>query len=56
MVAQQLAKQAPHRVRGLVLAATAPGVGGMPGAPSALLHLTTPRGEPDAGALARRGG
>ena len=43
VVAQQLAKQAPHRVRGLVLAATAPGVGGMPGAPSALLHLTTPR-------------
>lgn len=43
VVAQQLAKQVPHRVRGLVLAATAPGVGGMPGAPSALLHLTTPR-------------
>jgi poly(3-hydroxyalkanoate) depolymerase len=43
VVAQQLARQAPHRVRGLVLAATAPGVGGMPGAPSALLALTTPR-------------
>jgi poly(3-hydroxyoctanoate) depolymerase len=43
VVAQQLAHQAPHRVRGLVLAATAPGVGGMPGAPSALLALTTPR-------------
>ncbi|HEX8095735.1 alpha/beta fold hydrolase, partial [Jatrophihabitans sp.] len=28
VVAQQLARQAPHRVRGLVLAATAPGVGG----------------------------
>jgi poly(3-hydroxyoctanoate) depolymerase len=42
-VAQQLAHQAPDRVRGLVLAATAPGVGGMPGAPSALLALTTPR-------------
>ena len=43
VVAQQLARQAPHRVRRLVLAATAPGVGGMPGAPSALLHLATPR-------------
>ena len=43
VVAQQLARQAPHRVRGLVLAATAPGLGGMPGAPSALLALTTPR-------------
>ena len=43
VVAQQLAHQAPDRVRGLVLAATAPGVGGMPGAPSALLALTTPR-------------
>jgi poly(3-hydroxyoctanoate) depolymerase len=43
VVAQQLARQVPHRVRGLVLAATAPGVGGMPGAPSALLALTTPR-------------
>ena len=43
VVAQQLAHQAPHRVRGLVLAATAPGVGGMPGAPSALLGLATPR-------------
>jgi poly(3-hydroxyalkanoate) depolymerase len=42
-VAQQLARQAPRRVRGLVLAATAPGLGGMPGAPSALLALTTPR-------------
>jgi poly(3-hydroxyalkanoate) depolymerase len=42
-VAQQLARQAPHRVRGLVLAATAPGLGGMPGAPSALLALATPR-------------
>ncbi|WP_100498873.1 alpha/beta fold hydrolase [Geodermatophilus chilensis] len=43
VVAQQLARQAPERVRGLVLAATAPGLGGMPGAPSALLALTTPR-------------
>ncbi|MDP9428465.1 MAG: alpha/beta fold hydrolase [Actinomycetota bacterium] len=43
VVAQQLARQAPDRVRGLVLAATAPGLGGMPGAPSALLALATPR-------------
>ncbi|SHN56334.1 poly(3-hydroxyalkanoate) depolymerase [Geodermatophilus obscurus] len=43
VVAQQLAHQAPDRVRGLVLAATAPGLGGMPGAPSALLALATPR-------------
>ncbi len=43
VVAQQLAHQAPDRVRCLVLAATAPGLGGMPGAPSALLALTTPR-------------
>ena len=43
VVAQQLARQAPDRVRGLVLAATAPGVGGLPGAPSALLQLATPR-------------
>jgi poly(3-hydroxyoctanoate) depolymerase len=43
VVAQQLAHQAPHRVRSLVLAATAPGLGGMPGAPSALLALATPR-------------
>ncbi|SNS15773.1 poly(3-hydroxyalkanoate) depolymerase [Geodermatophilus pulveris] len=43
VVAQQLAHQAPGRVRRLVLAATAPGMGGMPGAPSALLALATPR-------------
>jgi poly(3-hydroxyalkanoate) depolymerase len=42
-VAQQLAHQAPSRVRTLVLAATMPGLGGMPGSPSALLTLATPR-------------
>lgn len=42
-VAQQLARSAPDRVRGLVLAATAPGVGGLPGSPQVLVHLTTPR-------------
>lgn len=48
VVAQQLAHQAPERVRRLVLAATAPGLGGMPGAPSALLSLATPRRYRDA--------
>jgi poly(3-hydroxyalkanoate) depolymerase len=42
-VAQQLTHQAPDRVRRLVLAATAPGLGGWPGSPSALIPLTTPR-------------
>jgi poly(3-hydroxyalkanoate) depolymerase len=42
-VAQQLAHQAPERVRRLVLAATAPGLGGLPGSPSALLPLASPR-------------
>lgn len=43
IVAQQLAHQAPHRVRHLVLAATGPGLGGIPGSPRALLSLATPR-------------
>jgi poly(3-hydroxyoctanoate) depolymerase len=43
VVAQQLAHQAPQRVRRLVLAATGPGLGGVPGSPSVLLHLATPR-------------
>jgi poly(3-hydroxyalkanoate) depolymerase len=42
-VAQQLARQAPHLVRRLVLAATAPGLGGVPGNPKVLLPLATPR-------------
>jgi len=42
-IAQQLARQAPHRVRKLVLAATMPGIGGMPAAPSVLLQMSTPR-------------
>jgi poly(3-hydroxyalkanoate) depolymerase len=44
-LAQQLARQFPDRVRRLVLAATAPGVpglGGVPGRPSAMLALATP--------------
>lgn len=46
ILAQQLAHQAPQRVRRLVLAATAagvPGLGGVPGSPRALLALATPR-------------
>ncbi|MGY1806225.1 alpha/beta fold hydrolase [Blastococcus sp. SYSU D00669] len=42
-VAQQLARQSPGRVRSLVLAATTPGLGGLPGEPRAVLPLTTPR-------------
>ncbi len=42
-VAQQLARSAPDRVRGLVLAATAPGIGGLPGSPHVLMTLATPR-------------
>jgi poly(3-hydroxyoctanoate) depolymerase len=43
VLAQQLARQAPDRVRRLVLAATRPGLGGVPGSPRVLLHLATPR-------------
>jgi poly(3-hydroxyalkanoate) depolymerase len=43
VIAQQLAHQAPHRVRRLVLAATGPGLGGLPASPRTLLSLATPR-------------
>jgi poly(3-hydroxyalkanoate) depolymerase len=43
VIAQQLAHQAPQRVRRLVLAATGPGLGGVPGSPRVLLSLATPR-------------
>jgi poly(3-hydroxyalkanoate) depolymerase len=43
IVAQQLAHQAPRRVRRLVLAATGPGLGGIPGSPRVLWALATPR-------------
>jgi poly(3-hydroxyoctanoate) depolymerase len=43
VLAQQLARQAPHQVRRLVLAATGPGLGGVPGSPRVLLRLATPR-------------
>ena len=52
MLAQQLAHQAPGRVRRLVLAATgagSPGLGGVPGKPGALISLATPRRYRDAG-------
>jgi poly(3-hydroxyoctanoate) depolymerase len=42
-VAQQLARSAPHRLRRLVLAATMPGLGGLPGSPHVLMSLATPR-------------
>jgi len=43
VLAQQLAYQAPQRVRRLVLAATGPGLGGVPASPRVLLALATPR-------------
>src|SRR5260370_36126044 len=43
VVAQQLAHQAPGRVRRLILAATGPGLGGAPGAPPVLPSLGTAR-------------
>ena len=42
-VAQQLAHQAPERVHRMVLAATMPGLGGVPGSPAVLLEMSTPR-------------
>jgi pimeloyl-ACP methyl ester carboxylesterase len=41
-VAQQLAHIAPRRVRRLVLAATTPGLGGIPGNPSVMLAFASP--------------
>jgi poly(3-hydroxyalkanoate) depolymerase len=43
VIAQQFAHQAPDRVRRLILAATGPGLGGVPGSPRVLLALATPR-------------
>ncbi|HKD98347.1 MAG TPA: alpha/beta fold hydrolase [Micromonosporaceae bacterium] len=43
VLAQQLAHQAPVRVRRLVLAATGAGLGGVPASPRVLLALATPR-------------
>jgi poly(3-hydroxyalkanoate) depolymerase len=41
-LAQELARRAPHRVRRLVLCATAPGLGGTPPRPLAALMLASP--------------
>ncbi|MES1928484.1 poly(3-hydroxyalkanoate) depolymerase [Salinisphaera dokdonensis CL-ES53] len=41
-VAQEVGHVAPERVRRLILAATAPGLGGLPGDPRALMHMLTP--------------
>jgi poly(3-hydroxyalkanoate) depolymerase len=41
-LAQELARRAPDRVRGLVLCATGPGLGGTPPRPLAALMLATP--------------
>lgn len=41
-IAQELAHRAPHRVRRLVLCATAPGLGGTPPRPLAALMLASP--------------
>ena len=41
-VAQEIAYRQPDRVDRLVLAATIPGLGSLPGRPTALLHMTTP--------------
>ncbi len=42
-IAQQLAHQAPDRIDRLVLASTMPGLGGVPGSPTVLLQMSTPR-------------
>lgn len=42
-IAQELARRSPHRVGRLVLAATMPGVGGVPGSPAVLAKMMTPR-------------
>jgi poly(3-hydroxyalkanoate) depolymerase len=55
-IAQQLARQAPDRVRRLVLAATMPGLGGVPGRPRAVLSLASPRRYLDADYYARVAG
>lgn len=41
-VAQEIARLGGRRVRRLVLAATTPGLGGIPGSPRVLLHMSTP--------------
>ena len=55
-MAQQLARSAPGRVGRLVLAATGPGLGGVPGSPRVLLNLATPRRYRDRGHYVRTAG
>jgi poly(3-hydroxyalkanoate) depolymerase len=43
VLAQQVARQGGDRIRRLVLAATGPGLGGVPASPRVLLTLATPR-------------
>jgi poly(3-hydroxyalkanoate) depolymerase len=43
IVAQEIARHGRTRVRRLVLCATGPGLGGVPGDPRALRHMATPR-------------
>jgi poly(3-hydroxyalkanoate) depolymerase len=42
-IAQELARRSPDRVRRLILAATLPGVGGVPGNPLLIVRLLSPR-------------
>jgi poly(3-hydroxyalkanoate) depolymerase len=53
MIAQQLAHDHPSRVRRLILAATTPGIGGVPGRPEAISALLTVRRFYDAEYLVR---
>ncbi len=42
VLAQEIAHQSPDRVERLVLCATGPGLGGVPGSPRVLRHMATP--------------
>jgi pimeloyl-ACP methyl ester carboxylesterase len=53
IVAQQLATDAPDRVRRIVLAGTTCGLGAVPGAPMAMLHLLVPARYLSSGIYAR---
>src|ERR1700746_2006855 len=48
-MAQQIAHQCPKNVRRLILAATAPGVTMVPGRPSVLMKMASPRRYADPG-------
>lgn len=53
-LAQDLTRQAPHRVRRLVLVSTACGIGAIPGHPLALLNMATPYGHYSRGFFERK--